>query len=216
MVCILLPYFRNTCFVEVLIVIKFAHAWQVANKIDIMEKSTDYILSLLEVLKYIIPAVVVFGIVQYMLKNFFDNEYQRRQTELKLETNKLITPLKLQAYERVVILMERMSPNNLIFRVSQPGISATQLKIALIQDINNEFNHNVSQQVYVSPQAWQMVRIAKEEMINIINTAYSSLGPNSVGLDLSKAIFENMMEKESIPTHMALEFLRKEFHLLFD
>lgn len=185
------------------------------NKLP-MEKTGDYIFSLLEVLKYIIPAVVVFGIVQYMLKNFFDNEYQRRQTELKLETNKLITPLKLQAYERVVILMERMSPNNLIFRVSQPGISATQLKIALIQDINNEFNHNVSQQVYISPQAWQMVRIAKEEMINIINTSYGSLGPNAVGLDLSKAIFESMMQMENIPTNKALEFLRKEFHLLFD
>ena len=180
-----------------------------------MEK-TDYIMSLLEVLKYIIPAGVVFGIVQYMLKNFFDNEYQRRNTELKLETSKLITPLKLQAYERIVILMERMSPNNLIFRVSQPGISATQLKIALIADINSEFNHNVSQQVYVSPQAWQMVRIAKEEMINIINTAYSSLGPNAVGLDLSKTIFETMMQMNDIPTNKALEFLRKEFHLLFD
>ena len=77
----------------------------------------DYILSLLEVLKYLIPALVVFLVVQYMLKNFFDNEYRRRQMSLKLETNKMITPIKLQAYERVVILMERMSPNNLIFRV---------------------------------------------------------------------------------------------------
>ncbi|MCU0422387.1 MAG: hypothetical protein MUC81_06200 [Bacteroidia bacterium] len=176
----------------------------------------DYILSLLEVLKYLIPALVVFLVVQYMLKNFFDNESRKRNIELKLETNKLITPLKLQSYERMVILMERMSPNNLIFRVSQPGISATQLKIALIQDINNEFNHNVSQQIYISPQAWQMIRIAKEEMINIINTAYSSLGPNSVGIDLSKAIFEHMMQKENIPTDNALTFLRKEFHLLFD
>lgn len=180
-----------------------------------MEK-TDYILSLLEVLKYIIPAVVVFGIVQYMLKNFFDNEFARRQTELKSESNKVIMPLKMQAYERIVILMERMSPNNLVFRVSQPGISATQLKIALIADINNEFNHNVSQQVYVSPQAWQMVRIAKEETINIINTAYGSLGNNAVGLDLSKAIFEIMMKMDNIPTNKALDFLRKEFHLLFD
>jgi hypothetical protein len=180
-----------------------------------MEK-TDYIMSLLEVLKYIIPAVVVFGIVQYMLKNFFDNEYSRRQMELKVEGNKLVLPLKLQAYERVVVLMERMSPNNLIPRVSQPGISATQLKIALIADINNEFNHNVSQQVYISPQAWQMVRIAKEEMINIINTAYSSLGNNAVGLDLSKAIFEIMMKMDNIPTNKALDFMRKEFHLLFD
>ncbi|MFN7312685.1 MAG: hypothetical protein ACK5UI_04305 [Bacteroidota bacterium] len=176
----------------------------------------DYILSLLEVLKYLIPALVVFLVVQYMLKNFFDNEYRRRQMSLKLETNKMITPIKLQAYERVVILMERMSPNNLIFRVMVQGMSATQLKIALIQDINNEFNHNVSQQIYVSPQAWQMVRIAKEEMINIINTAYSRLGPNSVGIDLSKAIFETMMQMENIPTNKALDFLRKEFHLLFD
>jgi hypothetical protein len=83
-------------------------------------------------------------------------------------------------------------------------------------DINNEFNHNLSQQVYVSPQAWQIVRIAKEEMVNIINTAYTQLGPNSVGLDLSKAIFENMIQMEQIPTHKALDFLRKEFHLIFD
>ena len=181
-----------------------------------MDKSTDYILSLLEVLKYIIPAGVVFGIVQFMLKNFFDNEYQRRQMDLRVETNKLITPLKLQAYERVVILMERMSPNNLIFRVSTQGISATHLKIALIADINNEFNHNASQQIYLSSQSWQMVRIAKEEMINIINTAYSALGPNAVGLDLSKAIFEAMMLMDNIPTNRALDFIRKEFHLLFD
>jgi hypothetical protein len=61
-----------------------------------------------------------------------------------------------------------------------------------------------------------MVRIAKEEMINIINTAYSQLGPNAVGLDLSKAIFETMIQMESIPTQKALDFLRKEFHLIFD
>jgi hypothetical protein len=176
----------------------------------------DFLLSLLEVVKYIIPSLVVLGVVHFLLKNFFDNEFLRRKMELKVENSKLITPLKLQAYERIVILMERMSPNNLIFRVSSPGISATQLKILLIEDINNEFNHNVSQQVYISPQAWQMVRIAKEEMINIVNTAYSSLGPNSVGLDLSKGIFEVMMKMDNIPTNKALEFLRKEFHLLFD
>lgn len=176
----------------------------------------DFLFSLLEVVKYIIPSLIVLGVVHFLLKNFFDNEFLRRKMELKLENSKLITPLKLQAYERIVILMERMSPNNLIFRVSSPGISATQLKILLIEDINNEFNHNVSQQVYISPQAWQMVRIAKEEMINIVNTAYSSLGPNAVGLDLSKAIFEVMMKMDNIPTNKSLEFLRKEFHLLFD
>jgi hypothetical protein len=171
---------------------------------------------ILEMLKYILPATIVFLTVNFLLKNFFENEYQRRSLSLKAENLKLITPVKLQAYERLVILMERMTPNSLIFRVTQPGISASQLKVDLIQDIQSEFNHNVSQQIYVSPQTWQMVRVAKEEMINIINTAYSQLGPNAVGLDLSKAIFETMIQMESIPTQKALDFLRKEFHLIFD
>jgi hypothetical protein len=171
---------------------------------------------ILEMLKYILPATIVFLTVNFLLKNFFENEYQRRSLNLKAENIKLVTPIKLQAYERLVILMDRMTPNSLIFRVTKPGISASQLKVDLIQDIQSEFNHNVSQQIYVSPQTWQMVRIAKEEMINIINTAYSQLGPNAVGLDLSKAIFETMIQMESIPTQKALDFLRKEFHLIFD
>ncbi|MFN4971612.1 MAG: hypothetical protein ACK45I_04585 [Bacteroidota bacterium] len=170
----------------------------------------------LEFVKYLIPSLVVFLVVHFLLKSFFDSELQKRRIEIRIEQNKVLTPLKLQAYERLVILMERMTPNNLIFRVTKPGISASQLKYELIQDITNEFNHNLSQQVYVSPQAWQIVRIAKEEMVNIINTAYTQLGPNSVGLDLSKAIFEHMIQMEQIPTYKALDFLRKEFHLIFD
>ncbi len=171
---------------------------------------------ILEMLKYILPATIVFLTVNFLLKNFFENEYQRRNMNIKAETVKLVTPIKLQAYERLVILLERMTPNSLIFRVSKPGISASQLKIELIADINSEYNHNVSQQIYVSPQAWQMVRIAKEEMVNIINTSYARLGPNAVGIDLSKAVFETMIEMENIPTQKSLEFIRKEFHLIFD
>lgn len=176
----------------------------------------ELLMNVLEIFKYIIPSLIIYGVIHVLLKNFFDSESEKRKVELKVENNRITLPVKLQAYERMVVLLERMSPDALIFRVSSPGVSATQLKIALIQDINNEYQHNVSQQVYISPQAWQMVRIAKEEMVNIINTAYSSLGPNSVGLDLSKAIFETMIKMDNIPTNKALEFLRKEFHLLFD
>ena len=171
---------------------------------------------MLEILKYILPALVIFFTVYFLMKSFFDNENRKRELEISMEKIKMITPIKLQAYERLTILMERMTPNNLIFRVSQPGISASQLKIELIQDINNEYNHNVSQQIYVSHQAWQMVRIVKEEMINIINTAYSGLGPNAVGIDLSRAIFETLIKMETVPTNKALDFLRKEFQLIFD
>jgi len=170
----------------------------------------------LEILKYTLPSLIVFLVAYFGFRAFFDQETEKRKTDIRLDQMKIITPVKLQAYERLVILMERMTPNNLIFRVSQPGISASQLKIDLIQDINNEYNHNVSQQIYVSQQAWQMVRIVKEETINIINTAYSSLGPNAVGIDLSKAIFETLIKMETIPSIKALDFLRKEFQLIFD
>ena len=176
----------------------------------------NFIGYLLEILKYVLPALIIFLIVYFLLKSFFDNENKKRELEIRIEQQKTITPLKLQSYERLTILMERMTPNNLIFRISQPGISASQLKIDLIQDINNEYNHNVSQQIYVSHQAWQIVRIVKEEMINIINTAYSGLGPNAVGIDLSRAIFETLIKMETVPTNKALDFLRKEFQLIFD
>jgi hypothetical protein len=180
-----------------------------------METSDAFAL-FLEFTKYLIPAIVTFLIVYFMLKSFFDNELNKRRIDIRIEQNKILTPVKMQAYERLVILMERMTPNNLVFRVMRSGISASQLKQDLITDINNEFNHNLSQQIYVSPQAWQIVRITKEEMINLINTAYARLGPNAVGMDLSKGIFEMMIEMENIPTQKALDFMRKEFHIIFD
>lgn len=184
--------------------------------INLNNMEINFIGYLLEILKYVLPALIIFLIFYFLLKSFFDNENKKRELEIRIEQQKTITPLKLQAYERLTILMERMTPNNLIFRISQPGISASQLKIDLIQDINNEYNHNVSQQIYVSHQAWQIVRIVKEEMINIINTAYSGLGPNAVGIDLSRAIFETLIKMETVPTNKALDFLRKEFQLIFD
>lgn len=169
----------------------------------------------LEITKYLIPALIVFLITYYQFKVFFDTEYEKRLMDLKSEQAKTMQPLRLQAYERCVLLMERMSPESLVMRTHKPGISASQLKIELIAAINSEFNHNLSQQLYVSAQAWQVIRVVKEEMINLINTAYSDLGPNAVGLDLSKAIFEQLIKIEMIPTHKALIFLKKEFDLVF-
>ncbi|OYU97069.1 MAG: hypothetical protein CFE21_01920 [Bacteroidetes bacterium B1(2017)] len=169
----------------------------------------------LEITKYLIPALIVFVITYYQFKIFFDTEYEKRMMDLKSEQIKTMQPLRLQAYERCVLLMERMSPESLVIRTHKPGISASQLKVDLIAAINSEYNHNLSQQLYVSAQAWQVIRVVKEEMINLINTAYRDLGPNAVGLDLSKAVFEKLMDAEMVPTHKALTFLKKEFDLIF-
>ncbi len=169
----------------------------------------------LEVIKYLVPALIVFLISHYQLKSFFEAEYQKRLIDIRFEQSKNVQPLRMQSYERLILLMERMSPENLVMRIYQPGISASQLKMDLISDINTEFNHNISQQLYVSIQCWQMVRIVKEEMINLVNTSYSDSGHNAVGLDLSKSIFEQLIKMEEIPTHKALIFIKKEFDLMF-
>jgi hypothetical protein len=169
----------------------------------------------LDFIKYLLPALVIFLVVYYQQKAFFDDKYQKRMIDLRKEQDKTILPLKLQAYERLILFIERISPESLVMRIHQPGISASQLKIELIASINQEFNHNISQQLYVSSQCWQMIRIVKEEMINLINTSYSNLGPNCVGIDLSKAIFEEIINLNETPTHKALGFVKKEFDLIF-
>lgn len=169
----------------------------------------------LEIVKYIIPALITFLVCYTMLKQFFDNEQQKRLVEMKATNSRTMEPLRLQAYERLILLMERLSPENLVLRVHKPGISATQLKVDLINEINTEFNHNISQQLFVSVQCWQVIRTVKEEMVNIINTAYADLGNNAVGLDLSKTIFETIIKMEEVPTHKALIFLKKEFDIMF-
>lgn len=169
----------------------------------------------LELLKYAIPSLVIFLVVYFQQKAFFDDKYQKRLLDLRKEQDKTLLPLKLKAYERLILLIERISPESLVLRIHQPGIAASQLKIDLIANINQEYNHNISQQLYVSAQCWQMIRVVKEEMVNLINTSYSNLGPNSVGLDLSKAIFEEIIKMNDTPTHKALVFIKKEFDIMF-
>jgi hypothetical protein len=169
----------------------------------------------LDVLRFLIPAVIVFVITYFLIGKFLDNDQQKRLMDVRMQNQNMIMPIRMQAYERLTLLLERISPNNLVLRVKQPGVSAAELKADLHMAIQEEFNHNLSQQVYVSPQAWSLVKAVKEEVVNLINVAYTHMGAESTGLDLSKAIFEILIKREQIPTQKALDFLKKEIQILF-
>ena len=85
----------------------------------------------------------------------------------------------------------------------------------MIAIVNQEFNHNLSQQIYVSTQAWTMVKIVKEEVIVMINVAYRNLNEGASGIELSKVIVERLMETETEPTQKAIDFLKTEVQLIF-
>lgn len=160
------------------------------------------------ILRYTIPSIVVFITAWFILKEFFQQENRRRNSELMADRMKVSLPLRLQAYERLVLLLERISPNNLIMRVYKPGLSAVELQKQLIKSVRDEYTHNLSQQLYVSPQAWELIKRAYEETVGQINSLASGLKEDASGTDLSQRILETDLEKS--PTKKAMDFLKSE------
>jgi hypothetical protein len=100
-------------------------------------------------------------------------------------------------------------------RVQQPNMTASQLHVALIKDVRSEFEHNLSQQLYLSTQAWELVKKAKEDMSKLINTAASELQENATGNNLSQKIFELTTREEKLPTTIAIDFVKNEINKIF-
>lgn len=110
-------------------------------------------------------------------------------------------PLQLQAYERLVLLTERIALPNLISRLNQPGISAYEMKIILTENIKQEFDYNSTQQLYVSPLSWDAVRNLKEQNIMVVNQVSSTLPPTGSASDLNKKILEILLSQENGNLH---------------
>ena len=169
----------------------------------------------LELLKYTVPSLIMFAATYLILKKFMDNEYRKQMLELRKANQKIATPLRLQAYERLILFLERVSINNLVSRVNRQGMDAKLLHSSLIQTVRTEFEHNISQQVYVSGTIWDRTKLAKEEVIQIINMAFSKMPKDANGAQLSKQIFEILMKLESTPTQVAINQVKKEVRQLF-
>lgn len=111
------------------------------------------------------------------------------------------TPLQLQAYERLVLLTERIALPNLISRLNQPGISAAEMKIILTENIKQEYSYNSTQQLYVSPVSWDAVKNLKEQNIMVIHQVAAMLPPDASSADLNKRILEVLMAQPNGSLH---------------
>lgn len=170
---------------------------------------------LLEIVKYILPAIVVFFTSYFLLKNQSDENITKLRLELRQQSQNVISPVKLQAYERLVLFLERISPQQLILSDNQPGISALALKHTMINHIQQEFNYNLSQQVYISNQAWNVIRVVKEQVIGLVNVCASDLPEDASSTDLSRAIITKLLSNGEQPTEKAINFLKAEVGLYF-
>jgi hypothetical protein len=163
-----------------------------------------------DILKISIPALIVFLTAWVLINKLVSNDQDKRRQELILQNSRTVTPIKLQAYERIILFLERISLESLLVRVSTTDMKATQLHSTLLTTIRSEFEHNLSQQIYMSPQAWEVVRNARSNTIKIINSEAEKMPPNAPGLLLGKQLLETVMEMEKEPTRAAIDYIKGE------
>jgi hypothetical protein len=171
--------------------------------------------TLLELIKILVPASVVLYAVYLMVRAFIGKEIELKKIEVRGRSIETVLPIRLQAYERITLFLERIAPQALIFRLSNPTYSAQEFHRILLDEIRNEYNHNVSQQVYMSEYVWNMVKNAKEELTASINEVAGAMNPDSKAIDLSRQLLQHILDKKEDAVALALSELKKEIQQTF-
>src|SRR6187399_253325 len=114
---------------------------------------------LFDILFYLAAPVMVLATSYFLITKFFDRDYRMQLFELKRAAQQHIIPLRLQAYERIILFLERLQLNNLILRVREDDMNVKQFQLALLQTVRAEMDHNLTQQVYVATATWNMIKI---------------------------------------------------------
>ncbi|WP_256008943.1 hypothetical protein [Desertivirga xinjiangensis] len=170
---------------------------------------------LLDILKFTLAGTAVFFIAYSVLKPLIENRQRLKIIELKKAALSTTLPLRLQAYERISLLIERINPSNLLVRLHSPGLSVLQMQQLLTAEIQNEFQHNVTQQVYVSAQAWNMVRRLKDDTVRLINNSAKGLPYDAAAIELNKTILSHMASVEENPYDAALTLIKSDLQEYF-
>jgi hypothetical protein len=152
-----------------------------------MEISSNIVLGIL--------AVLLIAFVYYLFTN------RSKEPENKETTTDATRQMQLAAYERLILLVDRISLPNLISRLNQPGATAKEMQHLLVQSIKQEYEYNISQQIYVSADAWTAVKNLKEQNILVINQFANTLPPHATGLDLNKFLLEYLMNDKKGALH---------------
>jgi hypothetical protein len=171
---------------------------------------------LFDIVKYTLSGLIVFFVAWNFVKPQLLQNFNIQRMELKKAGLKHTLPLRLQAYERTVLFLERINPANLLVRLHVPGMSATEMHKIIIADIRSEYQHNISQQIYVSEMTWVVVKRIKEDTIGIISSAANALPAEASGMDLSKSVLTHLANLESEnPYDVALSIVKKDVQSLF-
>lgn len=170
---------------------------------------------LIDILKPAFAGLLIFAAFAYWAKPHISRYFRIRQLEIKTAQSEQTLSLRLQAYERLVLFVDRINPKNLILRLHDPELSAREFQAILINEVRNEFQHNSTQQLYVSPTAWETVSTLKEDTLTLINNTAAGFGGDERASGMGKAVLNHLAALESDPYRAAALLLRSDLGDLF-
>lgn len=173
-----------------------------------------FISVILEIIKITIPALIVFLTVNSIMKNYLEKQYQIKLLENKQNNKNTTTPMRFQAYERLSLFCERISIPNLLLRLREKDQTVAELKLKLLMTVQQEFEYNITQQVYLSDQLWQIIKISKEDTMNIISGIAEKVDPKAPSSELASALIHFIDSQQSTSLDKALLAIKKEATIL--
>ena len=165
---------------------------------------------ILEILKYTIPSGIVFATAYFLIKTFLEEQRQIAIIQAKANSKSEMIPTRLQAYERLILFLERIEPNQMIPRVHRPAMNSSVFKRELQKTIRDEFEHNLTQQIYVSSSAWNKLIESRNAVNQLIELGSKNVGDNATGVQFSSVLFEILSKAGVSPTADAIETLKAE------
>jgi hypothetical protein len=159
---------------------------------------------------YIVLGIGAAALVYVTIRDLLKKSNTDSTSETYGSAKSISLPLQLQAYERLTVYIERMAPQNLINRLHQSDLSVVDMQINLITAIKAEFEHNVSQQIYVSKRAWEAVKTVKDQTTALINQVAGKLPPDASGKDLNRKLLQTFLELSQTPHELAQSILQEE------
>lgn len=168
-----------------------------------------------DLLKIVLPAGLVIYGMYLTVVSFLNKEREKLLIDLKTQNTQIILPIRLQASERLCLLLERITPNNLVRRVNQAEFSAKDLHTLLLVEVREEFNHNLSQQVYFADETWETVKRAVESVVTLINSSFQDMNDEARGIDLAKRIFQRSLDQKNDGIQIALTQIKSEIRIYF-
>lgn len=161
----------------------------------------------------IIIAALVFFAVIAVAKMLVERNLKAKAIEQGREVKSIVLPLRLQAYERMALFLDRIEPNNLVLRIHAPNLTVAEEKSLLLTAIRSEFEHNITQQIYISDAVWQQVCNAKDDIIEIINTVADQMDGNADNITFAESVLTASAQHPVIAN--AMKVLRNDVQKIY-